>query len=126
MKHNLQLIYFREILIVKLIILVEGLIGGKMVFEIFLIDHCAVDVRNKNNACLYCKYMYQFHPPYTMQVSSHRVLYLYFLGTYNICIIDMHVVETCFKIMIATIYFSHSESSSNIMKNVFNSISTYS
>ena len=70
--------------------------------------------------------LYQCHPPYTRQVSSHSVLYLQFLDLYNICIIYLHVIEACLKITIVMFYFCHSKNPSNIMKNIFNSISIYS
>ena len=69
--------------------------------------------------------LYQCHPPYTRQVSSHSVLYLQFLDLYNICIIYLHVIEACLKITIVMFYFCHSKNPSNIMKNIFNSISIY-
>ena len=67
--------------------------------------------------------MYQCHPPYTRRVSSHRVLYLKFLSTYNMCIIYLLVIETCFQVTIAMFYFCHSKNPSDAIKNIFNSIS---
>ena len=37
----------------------------------------------------------------------------------------LHVTEVCWKVMSAMFYFCHSKSPSSIIKNVFNSISTY-
>ena len=36
--------------------------------------------------------------------SSHRVLYLKFSSSYDICIIYLHVIEACFKVTIAMLY----------------------
>ena len=58
------------------------------------------------------KFLYQCHPPYTMQVNSHRVLYMLFLGAYNICIIYLHVIGAArLKVTIAMFYFYHSKKS---------------
>ena len=39
--------------------------------------------------------------------------------------IYLHVLEACLKVIIAMFYFCHSNHPSNIMKNIFNSISIY-
>ena len=62
-------------------------------------------VRIKKDIC-------QCHPPCTMRVNSHRVLHLQFLGSYNICITYLHVLEACLKDMIAMFYFSYSKNPS--------------
>ena len=72
------------------------------------------------------KFLYQCYPPYSRRVSSHRVLHLSFLGSYNICTIYLHVIEACLKVIVKKFYFCQSKNSSNIMKNIFNSISIYS
>ena len=72
------------------------------------------------------KFLHQYHPPYTRRVSFYGVLNLQFLDSYNICIIYLHVIDTCLKVFIAIFYFCHSKNSSNIIKNVFDSISMYS
>ena len=72
------------------------------------------------------KFLFQCHPTYTRRVSSHRVLCLSSLGSYNIYIIYLHVIETCLKVTIVMFYFCHLKNTSNIMKNIFNSISIYS
>ena len=69
--------------------------------------------------------MHQFHPPYTRRVSSNRALYLKFLSTYTICIIYLHVTEARLEVTIAMFYFCHSKIPSDVMKNIFNSISRY-
>ena len=71
------------------------------------------------------KSIYHCDPPYTRRVSSHRVLYLKFLSSYNICIIHLHVIEACLKVTIAMLYFFHSKNPSDGIKNIFNSISIY-
>ena len=38
---------------------------------------------------------------------------------------DLHVIEVSLKVIIAMFYFCHSNHSSNIMKNIFNSISIF-
>ena len=50
-------------------------------------------VRIKKDLCRY-------HPPCTMQESSYRVL-LQLLGSYNVFIIYLHVIEACLKVMVA-------------------------
>ena len=108
------------------IILVEDLIRGKRGFEIFLVDHYAADIRKKVSLVSIEKFLYQCHPTYTRWVSLHKVLYLSFLGSYNICIIYLHETEACLKVAIAMFYFRHLKSLSNIMKYIFNYISIYS
>ena len=71
------------------------------------------------------KSLYQCHPTYTRRVSSHRVLYLKLLSTYNICIIYLHVTKACLKVTIVIFYFCHSKNLSDVMKYIFNSISIY-
>ena len=72
------------------------------------------------------KLLYQCNSPYTKRASSHRVLYLEFLSTYNICIIYLHVIQACVKVTVAMFYFSSLKNASDVMKNIFNSISIYS
>ena len=72
------------------------------------------------------KSLYKCHLPYTRRVSSHRVLYLKFLSTYNICIVYLHLIEVGLKVTIAMLYFYHWKNPSDIMKNIFNFISIYS
>ena len=47
------------------------------------------------------KLLYLCRPSYVRRVSSHRVLYLWFLDSYNMCISYLHVVKTFFKVAIA-------------------------
>ena len=56
------------------IILGEDLFRWKRDFEIFSIDHYTSDIAKKKNVV--SEFLDQCHPPYTMRVSSHRVLYL--------------------------------------------------
>ena len=74
------------------------------------------------------KPLYQCNPPYTkgVRVSSHRVLYLIFLSTYNICIIYLHVIQACLKGTIGMFHFCHLKNPSDVMKDIVNSISIYS
>ena len=69
--------------------------------------------------------MHQSHPPYTRRASSNRALYLKFLSTYTICIIYLHVTEARLEVTIVMFYFCHSKIPSDVMKNIFNSISPY-
>ena len=69
------------------------------------------------------KSLYQCHPPYNRWVSSHRVLSLKFLSTYNVCIIYLHLIDACLKVTIAIFYFCYSKNPSDVIKNIFNSIS---
>ena len=63
---------------------------------------------------------------------SHTIFRLYTSGKFfivkniNICIIYLHVIETCLKVTIATFYFYPSKNPSDVMKNIFNAISIYS
>ena len=52
------------------------------------------------------KSLYQCRPLYTRRVSSHRVLYLKLLSTYNICIIYLHVTKACLKVTIVMFFFA--------------------
>ena len=72
------------------------------------------------------KLLYQCNPPYTKRASSHRVLYLEVLSTYNICIIYLHVIQACVNVTVSMFYFSNLKNASDVMKNIFNSISIYS
>ena len=38
----------------------------------------------------------------------------------------LHLIEACFKVIVAMFYFCHSRHPSDIMRNIFNSISIYS
>ena len=69
--------------------------------------------------------MHQSHPPYTRRASSNRALYLKFLSTYTIRIIYLHVTEARLEVTIVMSYFCHSKIPSDVMKNIFNSISPY-
>ena len=63
------------------------------------------------------KSIYHCDPPYTRRVSSHRVLYLKFLSSYNICIIYLHVIEACLNV--AVFYFFSFEKSFKCYKKYF-------
>ena len=67
--------------------------------------------------------LYQYQPSCTRQVSSHRVLYLSFLSTYNMFTIQLLVIEACLKGAIGFFQFCHSKYLSDVIKNIFNSIS---
>ena len=103
----------------------EDLIKWKRCFEIFLIDHCASDIANSNIAGKYQNILVSLSSTYTRRASSHRLLHLYFLGQCNICMVYLYVKEACLKVIFAVFYFCHSNYSSNIVKNIFNSISIY-
>ena len=53
------------------------------------------------------------------------MIYLSFLGSYNICIIYLHVTEAYLKVTTAMFYFHHLKNLPNVMKNIFSSISIY-
>ena len=109
------------------IISVKDLIRWKRGSEIFLIDHYAGDIENKNiTGSVLKKFLYQCHTPYNRRVSSHKVLDLKFLSTCIICTIYLHVIQTCLKVTISMFYFCYSKNPSDIMKNIFDSISIYS
>ena len=63
---------------------------------------------------------------------SHTIFRLYTSGKFfivkyiNICIIYLHVIETCLEVTTATFYFYPSKNPSDVMKNIFNAISIYS
>ena len=69
------------------------------------------------------KSLCQCHPLYTRWVSWHRVLYLKFLSTCNMCIIYLLVIDAYLKVTITMFYFCHSKNPSDVIKNIFNSIS---
>ena len=109
------------------IISVKDIIIRKRGFEIFLIDHYVGDVENKNiTGSVLKKFLYQCHTAYNRRVSSHKVLDLKFLSTCIICTIYLHVIQTCLKVTISMFYFCYSKNPSDIMKNIFDSISIYS
>ena len=109
------------------IISVKDIIIRKRGFEIFLIDHYVGDVENKNiTGSVLKKFLYQCHTPYNRRVSSHKVLDLKFLSTCNTCTIYLHVIQTCLKVTISMFYFCYSKNPSDLMKNIFDSISIYS
>ena len=63
---------------------------------------------------------------------SHTIFRLYTSGKFfivkyiNICIIYLHVIETCLEVATATFYFYPSKNPSDVMKNILNAISIYS
>ena len=65
------------------------------------------------------KFWYQCHSNYTRWVKSHRVLYLSLLGSYNICIIYLHVLEACLNVTIVMLYFFHLKNISNVFHNIW-------
>ena len=77
------------------------------------------------------KYFYHSDPPYTMRVSSHRVLFLKFLSSYNICIIiNLPVIEACLPACksyycYVFLFFFHSKNPADVIKNIFDSVSIY-
>ena len=69
-------------------------------------------------------FLYQCQPSDSRRVSSHKVLYLYSL-------VHMSYLSACnrdlfLKVTIAMFCFCRSRNPSNIMKDIFNSISIYS
>ena len=64
--------------------------------------------------------------PVILEIKMSLVNIKKIFGSFNICIIYLHVIETCLNVTIVMFYFYHSKNPSNIMKNVSNSISTYS
>ena len=92
-------------------------------FEIFLIGLSLWILEITISLISIKKSLCQCHPPYTRWVSSHRVLYLKFLSTYNMCIIYLLVTDACLKVTITMFYSCHSKNPSDVIKNIFNSIS---
>ena len=107
------------------VIFVEDTITWRRNFEIFWLTTMLVILKIKILPVSVKKFLYQCHPPYTKRVSLHMMLYVYLFGSYNMCIIYLHVIETCLKVTIAMFYFCHLKNSSNLMINDFNSISMY-
>ena len=66
-----------------------------------------------------------FAVPVPPEVVLRASCYTYFLGSYNICNIYLHVIEACFKVIIVMFNFFHLGNLGNIMKNALNSISIY-
>ena len=59
----------------NLIILVEDLIRWKRGIDVFWLITMMVILKIKISLVSYKKLLYQYHPPYTRRVSSHRVLH---------------------------------------------------
>ena len=72
------------------------------------------------------KFLYPCQSPYSRCISSYMVLHLRFLRLFNIYSFYLHVIGAYLKVIIIMFYFHHLVNSSNIMKNIFNSISIYS
>ena len=106
------------------IILVEDRIRWKRGFEIFLTDHWAGNIGNKNIAGKYQNILVT-HPILTGSV--HTVCYVYnsLVHIIYVLFIFTKLKSVCLKVTIL-FYFCHSKNASNIMKNIFNSISIYS
>ena len=107
------------------IILVEDLIRGERGFEIFLTTMLVILaittslVSIKKNLVSVSLMLY-----YTDQCMQGAVSIIpWFI---NVCIIYLHVIENCLNVTIAMFYFCHSKNPSNIMKNIFNSVTIYS
>ena len=81
------MIYFREILHGQIQLFKwEGLKDGRVVLKYFWLTTMRVIYEMKILLVFIKKYLQQCHQPYTMQVSLHRVFYLEFLSSYDICI----------------------------------------
>ena len=107
------------------IILVEDLIRGERGFEIFLTTMLVILaittslVSIKKNLVSVSLTLY-----YTDQCMQGAVSIIpWFI---NVCIIYLHVIENCLNVTIAMFYFCHSKNPSNIMKNIFSSVTIYS
>ena len=74
----------------------------------------------------FLKYFWWTTMPVILEIKMSLVNIKKIFGSFNICIIYLHVIETCLNVTIVMFYFYHSKNPSNIMKNVSNSISTYS
>ena len=68
------------------------------------------------------KSLYQCHP-LILGKSVHKGTISKIPQYINIFIIYLHVIEACLKVTIATFYFCPSKNPSDVMKNIFNSIS---
>ena len=75
------------------------------------------------------KYLYQCRPSLLCR-SVHTGCYIYnsliHMIYLFICIVYLHVIETCLKLWFLSLIFWHLKSPSNVMKNIVNSISIYS
>ena len=89
-------------------------------FEIFSMDQYADDIFGMTILLVSNKmHLHQPHPPYTMRFSPHKMLYLQFFVSYNICIIYLHVSQPCLKITIVTDYFCNSKNPIQIIRKMF-------
>ena len=84
-----------------------------------LIDHYAVHIGKKISLVSIKKFFHHCHASYSRRVSSYRVLYLQFLGSYDICITYLHAIEGCLKVTIAKFYFLPFEKSFKYYENIF-------
>ena len=92
-------------------ILVEDLIEWKIRFEIFLIDYSVADIGKKG------RYQAGQFTQGGTSIMPWFIWYTFYLSACN---------RVCLEDLIAIFYLCHSKNSSNIMKNIFNSISIYS
>ena len=115
---SLHGILLRNFILSNSIILVEILIKWKRCFEIFLNDQCAGDIGNKNIAVHYLKNscISVSHPILGGSVHTWWCIY-------NSLVHNLHVVVACLKVIIDVFFIF--AISSNIMENIFNSISIY-
>ena len=95
------------------IILVEGLVSWKRGFEIFLIDHYTVGIGNKNITGS----ISVTHPILCWSVYTGAIPII--LGSYNVCITYLHVIEACLKATIAMFCFCHSKVPSNMRRYLY-------
>ena len=59
-------------------------------------------------------------------VFIYIMLYIIYIYLYIYNIIYLHGIETCLKVTISLFYFCHTKNPSDVMRNIFNSISIYS
>ena len=117
---SLDDICFRNFTFSNSIILMEDLIRWNRVFKYFWLTTMPVILELKISLKSIKKFLYKCHSPCARWLSWHSMLYLYFLGSYNIC-----YLSACNRDLFKS-YYCYSKNHSNIMKNISNSISTYS
>ena len=123
-RNSLQALYLDDKLLgnftlPNLIILVEDLIRWKRGIDVFWLITMMVILKIKISLVSYKKLLYQYHPPYTRRVSSHRVLHLEFLGLYSICVIYLHNNRCPFKSYYCYVLFLAIRKILQILRKIF-------
>ena len=81
-----------------------------------MIDRYDGEIENINIAGKYSKFFLTVSP--TLYKAGQ---FTQGVSLYSICIVYLHVIESCVKVALAMFYFCDSKNASNIMRNTFDS-----